>query len=85
MMAVNGHAKLHIDSVWVSYLHRGLYHVGPLIAPWDTSLLSVNNSDRLALSLGEVEVLLGCQSLEASFVQSIDPSAKIVIIGFSAT
>ena len=62
MMAVNGRAKLHIDRVWVSYFHRGLYHVGPRIAPWDTSFFSVNNSDRLALSLGELEVLLGCLS-----------------------
>ena len=62
MMAVNGRAKLHIDRVWVSYLRRGLYHAGPHRAPWDTSFLSVNNSDRLALSLGEQEVLLGCLS-----------------------
>ena len=57
MMVVNRRAKLHIDRVWVSYFHRSL--AGPCIAPWDTSFFSINNSDRLALSLGELEVLLG--------------------------
>ena len=49
MMAVNGRSKLHIDRVWVSYFHRGLYHAGPRIAHWD-------------MPLGELEVLLGCLS-----------------------
>ena len=62
MMAVNRRAKLLIDRVLVSYFHRGLYHAGSRKAPWDTSFLSVNNSDRLALSLDEREVLLGCLS-----------------------
>ena len=62
MIAVNQCAKLHIDWVWVSYFHRGLYHAGPRVAHWDMLFLSVNNSDRLTLSLGELEVLLGCLS-----------------------
>ena len=62
MMVVNRRAKLHIDRVWVSFFHRGLYHARRCISPWYTSFFSVNNSDRLALSLGELEVLLGCLS-----------------------
>ena len=61
-MAVNRCAKLHIDRIWVSYFYRGLYHAGTCTAPWDMSFLSVKNSDRLALSLGELEVLSGCLS-----------------------
>ena len=60
MIAVNRRAKLHVNRVWVSYFHRGLYPAGPHIAHWDTLFLSVINSDRLTLSLGELDVLLGC-------------------------
>ena len=60
MIAVNRRAKLHVNQVWVSYFHRGLYPAGLRIVHWDTLFLSVINSDRLTLSLGKLQVLLGC-------------------------
>ena len=74
-MAENRRTKLHIDWVRVSRFH--LYHGHARLTHCDALFLSANNSDRLTLSLGELEDYRLPQSLETRFVQSANLTPQV--------